>query len=374
MDILELQQKYPMWRPITKDLPRAHFLGMQDKLAGEILAKALPGATSDTTSPIVAQELAPEVIPMFVSQFPLFDLLKKVPSNGLSHTWLQQTGYTMTSAPNTIPETGTVADDANTYLRKTTNIAVFAIRRSISLKAQLAGAAAGGPSADLYGREVAGGLMTLARDAQLETLRYQTSVPASTTTTDPNGAYDPNGYNGLRYILQNETPPENSIIVDISSPPWTDQRVLKGVRAMVNAIWDKGGKVDLLVTSTLGSEAMFEDQFQLVRYVKSDDRMQITPGLSVRAIDTDQGPIPVLVVPGQALGTWTASGHSYTDIFAIDTDRLVMPYLGSPSPSVIRVPAAVNGQLVEVAIPFCMYGLAAEAPALSLGRISLKTS
>jgi hypothetical protein len=399
------QGKAVLWKPITKDLPLWHTLGgyndgrMIEALASKMgadpmaVAKAFGeistrsggfaitgGAGSDSTSPIVAQDLAPEIIPVYVRDFPLYDMIRKVPANGLSHTYLQQTSFTGTTDPNTISETGAVSDDANTYMRLTSNIAVFAIRRSVSLKAQFAGNAAGGPSSDLYGKEVQGGLTTIARDAQNETLRYQADVNNSATAypnggdkySDPNGAYDGNGYNGLRYILNTQTPPENTFVADVTST-WSDQRVLRSARKMVNAIWDKGGKVDLLITDTNGAEALFEDQMALSRIMIPPKSMEIIPGFSVRAIDTDQGIVPVLVVPGKALGKWSPNGGTnlYRDIFGIWTEMLEMPYLGSPAPTVIRIPTAVNGQLVEVAIPFAMFGLAALAPQY-FGRVSLK--
>ncbi len=367
---------YPLWKPVTKDLPVHHFLGQERSIADKILQKSGTGASSDSTSPIVAQDLAPDIIPVFVRNWPFFDMVRKVPANGLSHTYLQQTSFSQTSDPNTIAETGTVNDDSNSYQRLTSNVAVFAIRRSVSMKAQFAGNAVGGPSADLYGKEVVGGMQTLARDVQNESLRFQTDVnnlALSNPYIDPNGKYDANGFNGLRYIANVQTPPENSVQVDIRTP-WTDQRVLKAVRKAVNSIWDKGGKIDLIVCNTTGSEAMFEDELSLVRYVRSDNNLEIIPGLTVRAISTDQGLIPVLVVPGQFLGQWSPNlgTNLYQDILLLDTDLLEMPYLGSPVPSIIRIPTAVSGQLTEVAIPFCMYGLAALAPSIGLGRVSLQ--
>ena len=51
---------------------------------------------------------------------------------------------------------------------------------------------------------------------------------------------------------------------------------------------------------------MFEDQFQLVRYDNSKS-INIIPGHSVRVISTDQGEIPVLVVPGNSIGRYVAA-------------------------------------------------------------------
>lgn len=357
--IVKPERKYALWKPISKALPRNHTVfGAFEKKVEDLATKAV--ADSGTTSPIVPQPLSPEVIPIFVSKFPLFDLLEKVPSNGLSHTYQQQTAFTQTTDPNTISEAGTVNDDTNSYVRQTSNVAVFAIRRGVTLKGQYAGQNAGGPASDLMGRELRGGLLTISRDAQKETLRYQDVDNASTTSTAPNGKYDADGFNGMRWTMANRVPAANTIAVDIRTP-WTDQRVLKAVRKGVNQVWDLGGEIDLLIANTTGSEAMFEDQVDLVRYVRND-QVEIAPGLVVRAIQTDQGLIPVLVVPGDAIGTYTDGVNTFQDIIGINTETIAMPYLGNPEPSVLRIPLGVDGTLRELAIPFSMLGLACEAP------------
>jgi hypothetical protein len=313
-------------------------------------------------------------MPVFVRDFPFYDLIEKVPSNGIAHTFLQQTTPSSTSTPHTISETGTVLADSNNYLRKSTNIMLLAMQRGVTLKAKFAGLSAGGPSTDLMAREIEGGLITIARDAQAEMLAYNESNSGSSGATDPTGSYDANGINGLRYVLYEQSPGENSVTVDIRTPGWTDQRVLTAIRQVVQAIYDKGGRPDLVVTTARGSNALFEDQMELVRYF-DQSMLEITPGRSVRRVSTDSGDLPVLVVPGggptPAIGTWTASGATYQDIFVLQTDTLEIPYLGAPEPTVIRIPLAVDGTLRELAIPFAMYGLACKAPQY-LGRVSLR--
>ncbi len=377
-------QHFTHWKPVTKDLPRNHFLGMEQRLAGEISQKAGYGANSDTSSPIFTTGPLGSVIPLFVRKFPLWDLLRKVPSNGISHTWAQQVAFTETSDPNTIAETGFVNDDANAYVRQTTNIAIFAERRSASLKASLAGRAQG---TDLFDLELQGGLTTLARDFQNETLRYQETLNDAAHTgankyTNPDGAYDPNGFNGLRFILNNQTPPENSVAVNVSNPPWTDHRVLFGVRSVIDAMFDKGADATqmIIVCSSFAAEQLLQDEIAYVRYVPNNNGMLIAPNYNVKTVSTNQGQIPIMVVPAMGSGynvyTQTIGGasHSVEDMFIIDTDKLVIPYLGNPEPSILRIPTGVNGQLVEMAIPYMMAGLAALSPSIGLGRVQLLRS
>lgn len=367
------RSKFPLWKPASASLPRMAPEEIAAAFGAQVATRSGSDADSISTSPIVAQRLEPDVLPVFVRDFPFYDLIEKVPANGIQHTFLQWTAQSQTSTPNTIAETGTVNDDANSYNRKTTNIALFALRRGISLKAKFAGFNAGPPSQDLMAREVEGGLLTIARDVQMEMLRYQESDSSSTTDTAPNGHYDANGINGLRYVLNNQSPPENSVTVDVSTPGWTDQRVLVGIRQVAQYIMDKGGRPDLVVCNPFGSNALFQDQMELVRYF--DQRtLEITPGRSVRMVSTDAGDLPVLVVPGApGIGSWESGGHTYQDIFVLQTETLEMPYLGAPEPTVLRIPLGVDGSVRELAIPFAMYGLACKAPQY-LGRVSLKVS
>ena len=108
-----------------------------------------------------------------------------------------------------------------------------------------------------------------------------------------------------------------------------------------------------------------------MRYVSADS-MEIIPGKTVPAVNTEQGLLPVLIVPGTAVGTYTDT-HTYTDIFVVQTDTLEMPYLGNPLPSVLRIPIGTDGTLRELVIPFAMYGLACLAPQY-LGRVQLETA
>jgi hypothetical protein len=374
----------------VEDLPRGHYIYGAEKRLGEgISTKTGVIATSDTTSPLVVQGMEDTVIPLFVRNFPLWAIFRKVPANGLSHTWAQWNAFSNNTFPTTISETGFINDDSNSYNRRTTNIAVFATRRTLPLKASLAGAAAGGVSSDLMGRELNGGLLTLARDGQNEMLRFQTTyndaahggtgasgAQIAAAYQNPDGWYDPNGFNGLRYIANNETPPENTILVDISGGAWTDQRVLKGVHNAVNYLWDKGGRADCIVTGSAGSTALFADQFSLVRYDKQANS-EIVPGFRVRTVDTDQGPLPVMLIPGNSLGTYVINDgggnpHLYQDLYILDSEQFEIPYLGNPEPSIIRIPTAVNGQLVEASVLYAMYGLAALAPSISLARVQIK--
>jgi len=81
----------------------------------------------------------------------------------------------------------------------------------------------------------------------------------------------------------------------------------------------------------------------------------------VPAIATQAGILPVYSVPGDSIGTYTAttfSSKTVADIYVLDEGQITIPYLGSPGPSVIEIPPGVSGQLSRLYIVWGMFGLA----------------
>jgi hypothetical protein len=96
------------------------------------IAKALD---SSAGTALIRQDLEPILYSLFVKKFPFFERIRKEPANGLVHAFNQQTAYGDAVFQT---ETGTVTDDNSTYARQTTNVAVLATRRGITLKKQCA--------------------------------------------------------------------------------------------------------------------------------------------------------------------------------------------------------------------------------------------
>jgi hypothetical protein len=361
-----VERSYPLWKPASATSPRS--LDALREAAAKIMAQR-GFADTGTTSPGLPNIIPPEAIPQFVRDFPAYEVFEKVPSNGVSHTYLAWTAFSQSDEPHTVAENGNVQPDRNSYLRRSTNIAQVALERGITIKAQLLGQQLGAFGGDPLAGEIRGGLYTIARDYQKLFLRYQEANPGASTVTAADGKFNGDGVNGLRYIANNFAPPENTQVVDISSGPWDDQRVLLAFREVASAIWDKGGRVDMAMAGTKGLNALVKDQIALTRYNKVED-MQITPGLRVKAIETDQGLCPILPIPGTGMGTWTDGVHTYQDIFVLVSETFEIPYIGAPEPAVIRVPLGTNG-LNEVAIPFALLGFNSNAPQW-VGRVTLK--
>jgi hypothetical protein len=79
-------------------------------------------------------------------------------------------------------------------------------------------------------------------------------------------------------------------------------------------------------------------------------------------VNTVFGEMPLTVVPGDSIGSYTRSGHTVSDIYFLDEDTITLPYLGSDGVTVLDIPMGVGGQLTHQFILFGMWGLAVKVP------------
>jgi hypothetical protein len=172
--------------------------------------------------------------------------------------------------------------------------------------------------------------------------------------TNELGAYDANGFTGLRSIL-------NTASAVNFSPYLTSNpdSFAAAIGAELVPITDAGGGVPNVIYMRAAEQQRLSDtQLSLQRIV---DRVDFIPGVQVPAIATGVGLLPVVGVPGDSIGHYTASTFSnkdVADIYALDDNSIVIPYLGSPGPSVLEIPPGVSGQLTRLFIIYLFNGLA----------------
>lgn len=358
--------QYPHWKPLDFDANPSNWAasGMDGAIRAKLIAQIGDPATrkavdSGAVGPLIRQDLEPTIYELFVHKYPFWDLLYKGPSNGLVHAWNVQPGF---GDAQYISELGTVTDDANTYGRRTANIAIAATRRGISLKAKFA-VAAGGMSYDPEQREIDGGIRALAHKSQVGTFRLQEVVSASTTATDPNGQYDPNAFNGLRFYLQNVTPAANSAEVDGRSSAFVagEHPIVDALEQVADALLDAGGEPNLIIGGTQAKRALLREQTQFIRFDNTNSQ-EIIPGIRVPKVVAGDAELALLTVPGDSVGTYVIGGATYQDLYVVDVDQLEWRYLGGASPTVIEVPLGTDGTLRQLYIPFLMGALVPVAP------------
>ena len=299
---------------------------------------------------LIRQDLEPILYSLFVKKFPFFERIRKEPANGLVHAFNQQTAYG-TAVFQT--ESGTVTDDAATYVRQTTNVAVLATRRGITLKSQFALNQGGGPFNGLS-TELASGVTAIA--AKLQTSLFQGNA---TTTTGAGaatelGAYDANGFDGLRKQLG--TAAGTAQIVNKSSADY-----LATINNNVASILNAGGNPTAILASPTDYAGLVNEVTNLVRYNAPSQGQQVM-GLTLGTVVTAAGELPILSVPGDSIGSYSISSSSYRDMYVVDEDSWSMPYLGSDSITTLEIPVGVNGALSRLYIMYVMFGLANKAP------------
>lgn len=367
---LELRREMSTWS--TSDLHRAFSIqatkgtregrGIPIEAYGDPMALAKMQADPEMSKlldvggagALIRQDLEPILYAIFVKRFPLFDRINKEPSNGLVHAYNRVTTF---GDAQFITDVGAVTDDASVYQRATTNIGVLATRRGISLKAQFA-VAQGGMNYRPETEEISNGILAITRKLQKTILQGNSTDNVAAGEATEKGAFDANAFDGLR-LIQRST---NDVTVGELDPT---ERIINAInRGIVPAV-DAGGMTSILVMPTTVKRLLDAELEANLRY--QPQTTQIAAGITVNTVNTVEGPLPILMVPGDTFGQYTfdspfAGADTVQDIYALDESRLSMPWLGSESPTVLEIPVGVSGVLTRLYIIFCMYGLAHKSP------------
>jgi len=308
------------------------------------IAKALDttGATA-----LIRQDLEPMLYEVFVRMFPAYDRFPKEPANGLVHAWNQITSY---GGAKFMAELGTVTDDTNVYERKTTNIAILATRRGISLKSKFA-VTHGGVDYNPEALELQGGLRAMSHEMQKQIFNGNASV-ATGTADDEYGLYDANAFNGLRQQLT-----ANAVNVDPATNPTTTGSFRRAVDSALLPITQAGGMPSIIWGHPAEKITFDEQQDPNVRLV-GPDYVDIGVGVTAQRFNTYAGQLPFAVVPGDSIDDYDIGATTYRDLYMLDESSITLPYLGTPGPTVLEIPIGVAGQLTHLYIVFLMNGLA----------------
>lgn len=297
---------------------------------------------------LIRQDLEPLLYASFVRRFPLWDRLRKEPSNGLVHAYNR-----VEAAPDAefISELGTVPSGNGTYTRATANVAIAAIKVGVSVKMQLA-ALNGGGGWNPETNEIAGGLVGLRRTLQRTIFSGNASVPAGTATTEE-GAYDINSFDGLRGTI----PAANKRTHDSST-----YSLAQDFNLTDSVLSTYGGMASILVMDS-------RDKTKWMNELEASERIilpqtSIVPGLpTVTGVNLgNSGEVPILGIPGNELGHYTSGGVDVRDAYFLDESTMSVIFLGSEMPTILDIPTGVDGTLSHVFILFQMAGLACKIP------------
>jgi hypothetical protein len=322
------------------------------------VSKALDSATG---AALIRQDLEPVLYELYVRVFPAFDRFPKEPANGLTHTFNQLTSF---GDAQFMGELGTVTDDRSVYVRQTTPIAIVATRRGVSLKSQFA-TLQSGSGFNPEQLELMGGLRAISNKMQNQIFSGHATDSGGDASNEL-GAYDPNGFTGLRSILNSgrvkTVDASGSTIDDFRSP--INQAAVEMMQQ---------GKTGSLIAylNPFDKELIDAQQDKNVRYV--NELVNVGVGVNTNVINTVFGATPLFPIPGNAIGSYTRSGDTVRDIYLLDEETLTLPWLGSEGPTVLDIPIGISGQLTRLYIIFGMWGLAAKAPTFS-NKVRVKSA
>lgn len=305
-------------------------------------------------SALIRQDLEPILYELYVREFPAWDRIAKEPANGLVHTYQQITDF---GEAVFMGELGTVTDDKSTYVRQTTNIAIVATRRGVSLK-NLFAAQQSGSGFNPENLELQGGLRAIAMRMQKQIFSGH-STDSGGTASNELGLYDANAFTGLRAIL-NTGRAKN---VDPATNPDTTGSIKRALADAATEIMQQGGgRPGIIWANPLDIDTFSEQQEAKQRFV--GQQVSIAPGVEVDGVMTSFGRLGLGPVPGDAIDDYTAttySSNTVRDMYLLDESSISLPYLGSEGPTVLDIPIGIAGQLTHLYIIFGMWGLAVKA-------------
>lgn len=317
------------------------------------------------SGPLIRQDLEPVLWELFVRDFPAVDRFSREPANGLVHTFQQMTGF---GDAQFMPELGTVTDDRGTYVRQTTNIAILATRRGVSLKNQFATVQSGSGFSpqDL---ELRAGLRAMSNRLQNQIFSGHATDSGGTADNEL-GLYDANAFTGLRAILN--TGRAKNVTMDLDATP--EPLRIAVDQACVEIMQAGPGRPSIGYLHPEQKSWFDEAQDKNVRYLRQDT--EVAPGMRTNGINTVFGEIPLFPVPGNAIDDYVSteySSNTVRDLYLLDEASITLPYLGSEGLTVLEIPVGVSGQLTRLFIIFLMVGLAVRAPSYS-NKVRIKTS
>ncbi len=316
---------------------------------------------------LIRTDLEPMLHEIFLRVFPGLDAIPKIPSNGLLHSFVQQTAP---GSASFVSEVGSLSatESTGTYgVATSTNIAVMASQRTVGLKMQYASRQSGmnfnlGGSANT---EVTSALRAIAKIAQTAIFQGNQNVSNNTgTLDDETGLYNANSLTGLRQTLTS-----GSYSITKSS----SESYLNVLRRAIGQLLNAGADLQsVIMFLSVGAQNAIDgelEQFYTVPKGTENAGPQTTnfgaAGLRMLQNVIANSKLVPAGAQSDGIGYYTLSSVVQEDIYMMDPEGVKIPYLGSPTPVVLELPLGSNNILGNQYIPFWMAGLAVYAPAFN---------
>ena len=316
---------------------------------------------------LIRTDLEPMLHEIFLRVFPGLEAIPKIPSNGLLHSFVQQTAIGTASV---VSEVGSLSatESTGTYgVATSSNIAVMASQRTVGLKMQYASRQSG-MNFNLGGSqntEVTSALRAIAKLAQ--TLIFQgnqNSGQTGGTLDDEVGLYNANGLTGLRQVLTS-----GSYSLTKAGGDTYIGILRRAVGQLINAGADLSSVIMFLSVGAQNAIDAELEQFYTVPKGTETGQPHTTNfgAAGLRMLQNIIANSKIVPAGGQSdgIGYYTSSAVVVEDVFVMDPEGVKIPYLGSPTPVILELPLGSNNILGNIFIPFWMAGLAVYAPAFN---------
>lgn len=280
---------------------------------------------------------------VFLKRFAYFDRIKKLRSNGLSHTATQMTAPDEGEDDSTftITELGAVHESASTLARATYPAAIFARGAGVSFLEEAAVASGGAPY-DPSKNELASSTITLSRVIQRQIFQGNLSTSSGAGSATELGAYNPNGIDGLRSVAgsQGTFSTNNAIQIDRGSLSLT-----AAVRKGAAQVDSNGGVPSAVIMSSTLKQVLDDENATNQRY--NNDFVEIAPGVRTNKLTCSVGDLAVVSVPGTTIGSYLYPTLNSTveDAYVLDEDGVILRWLFNEGFTVLQIPSGVDGKL-----------------------------
>lgn len=363
--------------------PRDEDGTMTRRIIGELYGDFTPTSVKNILGPnsgtnlsdgsaLVRQDLDATIHALYIRSFPLWEFLKKVPSNGLVYAYDVTTSPdpNMTATSNTIStvvtDLATVPFTTGVYARQTSNIAVFALGRGASFK-EMAAVRAGGMAFSPIDLELAGGATKIAYDLQTMIIQGNATFAGGTASSEA-GAYNGAYFDGMRQIM-GSVAGTNYANNGASQIDQASLNITESLQTGLAKSAQLGGMPKVAVMSMIAKQKLDIENQNNKRYNDVED---VIPGLRANKIAWANGDITILAVPGFSFGSYNRSSDNVLveDIYFFDPDQAVIPWLFSENLTTIELPDAVDFTLSSRYILMQMAGFALREPLFS-GKVRI---
>jgi hypothetical protein len=343
---------------------------LEDALRKDMFDGAVAKALDTTLSSgvgggaLVRTDIDPILQEAYLRSFPMLDLMRTFPANGVVHTYDVRTGVGNAATVSELGDIVTAGADATSTIERkaNSNIGIIVSRRGISLKLQFASGQSGMnfPLAGTENLEVVGGVTAIAKKNQYLVCQGNYST-ASKTLGDEDGLTDQNGFDGLRTILKNAATSKTFASGELHRT---------NLNKLIAQISDDGGDIsNLRICGRHGAMISFTDEMEdFVRVIGSEasntgiPRNILDGGYRTYAnVLSRYIPVPGSS-QGEGIGYYDISSVTYEDVYLVDPRGIGLAYLGSPSPVVLELPVGFDNKLGNVYILFLMNGLVVNIP------------